>query len=253
MANETDHFLIDPRSVRSRLIEVSVFLVVLGTAVSLSKVAVGGEIGASDLGARFELHTENSLPAWFSSALLGASAPLFALLARQARRRSDRHSTWAWGGLALLMLALSIDEIASFHEYASAVFNIEVGGLYGGYSWVVVGAAFVIVFGLVYAPFVLRLTSDLRRDLTIGAAVFFGGAVGFETLNAYTASTVGTDATYRYVLQTAAEEGLEMVGSTLILYALLAHLHRNAWLVSFRFGAGDDPVVQDPDASSADD
>lgn len=237
MANETDNFLIDPSSIRNRLLRISVFLVVLGTAVSLSRVAAGGEIGIDDLGGRFELHTENSLPAWFSSLLLGASAPALALLARHAHRQDDRRSTLAWGGLAFVMLFLSIDEIASFHEYAGAVLGIEVANLHGGYSWVVVGVAFVVVFCLVYAPFVWRLGPELRRDLIVGAAFFFGGAVGFETLNAYTASGAGTDATYRYVLQTAGEEGLEMVGSTLILYALLAHLQRNAWSVSLHFSA----------------
>lgn len=235
MANETDSFEIDPRSIRNRLLRISAFLVVLGTAVSVSRVAAGGELGVGDLGGRFELHTDYSLPAWFSSLLLGASAPLFALLAHHAHRENDRRTALAWGGLALLMLSLSIDEIAGFHEYAGIVLGIEVAGLHGGYSWVAVGAAFVVVFGLVYAPFVWRLEPALRRGLIVGVAVFFGGAVAFETLNAFTASRAGTDATYRYVLQTAGEEGLEMVGSTLVLYALLAHLQRRAWSASLHF------------------
>ncbi len=237
MVRDAEIIRVDARQIRNLLIRAGVFIVVLGISVSFSRIAAGGQLGADDLGARFELHTENSLSAWFSSLLLLASSPLFALFAIRSRGQRQGRNTLAWSGLAVLMLAMSLDEMASFHEHAGVVFDIRVAGFHGGYSWVAIGFAFVLVFGLVYAPFVRRLAAELRRDLIIGAAVFFGGAVGVETLNAYTASTDGTDATYRYVAQTAVEEGMEMLGAILVIYALLAHLQRNDWSVTFRFRA----------------
>src|SRR3546814_18249062 len=73
------------------------------------------------------------------------------------------------------------------------------------------GLAFTVVFAVVMTPFVRRLDLRLRRRLTLAAGLYFGGALGVEMLNADVAASA-VDATYRYVLQTAAEEAPEMIG-----------------------------------------
>lgn len=213
---------IDVDRVLGLVVRVAVVLVACGTAVSIIRIVSGDPGDVADLGARFELYNDQTLPTWFSSILLLASVPLLAVMASRSgpERGRDR---WHWAGLATMVAVFSVDEVATFHEYMSAVVGVEILGFFEGYNWVVFGIAFVVVAVAAYARFVLRLPTDLRRGLALGALLYFGGALGVEMLNAHTASTIG-DQTYRYVLGTTVEESLELAGSTLVLITLLDHL-----------------------------
>lgn len=222
MGPESQELAIDPRRVLGVLIRIAVVIVITGTAVSLIRVNVGWEVDPSDFGARFELVREQSLPSWFSSLQLAASAPLLCLLAWRSKRAGSA-DWYRWAGLAVLMTVFSLDEVASFHEYSSVILGIEVFGFHGAYNWVVFGAIFLVVLGVVYAPFVAGLEPVLRLRLVLGAGIYFGGALGVEMLNAHLASN-GGEAGYRYALQTTVEESMEIGGAILVFYALLCHV-----------------------------
>ncbi|QGG95464.1 hypothetical protein [Actinomarinicola tropica] len=209
-------------------------LVVAGTLVSVIRLTSDVVTDAADLGARFELHTDQSLPTWFSSVALFASVPLLAIMASAAPSTADRRR---WAVLAALVLVFSMDEVATFHEYAAAVVDVQIFGFSGGYNWLAVGIPFAVAVVAAYTPFVLRLDPWLRARLVAVAATYFGGAVGVEALNAHTASTIGDD-TYRYVLGTAVEESLELVGALLLLHTTMGHLHRWGAAVLVHFHAG---------------
>jgi len=65
----------------------------------------------------FYVGNEQNVPTWYSSVTLLASASLFAVAAR-AEWRNGRFAPY-WLGLAVIFIALSIDEVASIHERTS--------------------------------------------------------------------------------------------------------------------------------------
>jgi hypothetical protein len=117
-------------------------------------------------------------------ALLLAAAFL-AALARRVGDRDARH----WAALAAVLSLLSVDEAASLHERLGGPAAEVLGDALGGalhFAWVVPGVVLALVVGLAFLRFVLRLPPSTRR-----------------------------------LVVAAAEEGLEMAGSVLLLYAAL--------------------------------
>lgn len=233
-----DVITLDSRRLIATLFRIAVAIAVLGTIVSAIKLQKGLYQQDDDVGARFELHTEGSLAVWFSTLVLVASVPLFAILARRAKQGAARTERYAWTGLAVLFALLSLDELASFHELASILVDEDILGFYDGYNWLVFGIVFVLALAAVYGPFVVRLDDPLRWLLILGGVTFLGGAVGVEAFNANTASTIGDD-NYRYLLMTSVEELMEMCGAVLVLFALLDHLGRLGYDLNLRFHRAD--------------
>lgn len=231
---EPDVVAVDSRRLTATLLRIAVAITVLGTIVSTAKLEKGYYQQDNDLGGRFELHTEGSLAVWFSTLVLVASVPVLVIFARRAKQIGERRDCYAWAGLAVLFALFSLDELASFHEYAAVVVDHDFLGFYAGYNWLVFGILFVPVLAIVYGPFAFRLDDPLRLRLVLGAAIFFGGAVGMEAFNANTASTIG-DENYRYLLGTSVEELMEMCGAIVVLFALVDHLGRLGYELSLRF------------------
>jgi hypothetical protein len=162
------------------------------------------------------LSWEQNLPTWWSSALLFACAALLALVARGARGSAAAR----WGFLAAALLYVSLDESASIHEHANDWFDLG-GFLYFG--WVIPAGAAVVLLGLAYLPFLLRLPHATRDGFVLAAMLFVGGALGVELLLGRWTDVHG-DQNLGYALIDFVEEALEMLGSTVFLVTLAAHL-----------------------------
>ena len=163
----------------------------------------------------FFLDREQTLPAWYSSAvLLGAAVLAYAATATVLARR------WSWWVLALLLLVMSADEIVSAHEHVSDELHeaFDTGGILF-FAWVVPGAVVVVIAVLAFAPLIRSLDDPVRRPFVAGAALFVFGALVLEALNGAVSDASGSDATW-YVLGTHLEELCEMLGACLVLYAL---------------------------------
>jgi hypothetical protein len=169
---------------------------------------------------------EGNLPTWWSSMTLLACAGVAAFLASMDRtafggvartRRQD------WGWLALFLLALAADEAASLHELMQRPLRSLLHSEHWlRYPLIVPG---VIVSGLVVLRFrrFARTLGATRRRLAIGALVFAFGAFGVEAIGGRFAPEVfGRNTTYEVL--TLLEETTEMVGSTMVLIALLRHI-----------------------------
>lgn len=234
-ATKVQQVSIDPARVLGVLVRIAVVLVLAGTAVSLIRVASGTPFYRADLGARFELYNDQTLPTWFASVTLLASVPLLGVMGSTSGPEGGRDRL-RWYGLAALVLLFSIDEVATLHEYTAVIVDVDFLGFIRGYNWVVVGIPFVAALTVLYMPFVARLPRPLRGRLVLVALTYFGGALGVEMLNAHTASTIGDD-TYRYVVGTTVEESLELVGSILLLHSLLVHLAGARHQFLLRFGS----------------
>lgn len=156
----------------------------------------------------------NNLPTWYSASLLLVCALSIAAVGARVSPRATRIRWWA---LASLVLLMSIDESVRIHERLGAFVRNLTG------VWVpwVVPAGLAVVVVLVLTRGVWRtVTRDDGIRFAQGAVVFVTGAVGLEVVHKLLAPAAGGLVHYGLV---HAEEGLEMLGVTLLL--------RAAWLV----------------------
>lgn len=166
---------------------------------------------------------EASIPTWFAVVGLAACAALLAAIGVLARRAGDR---WArhWLFLALVILALSVDEQAMIHDAPSKPLRevLGVGGLLH-FAWVIPAVATVLVVGLIYLRFLLALPARTRALFAAAATLYVLGAVGFEMVGGWWVEGHGGDSA-GYIILTAIEEAFEMAGMVVALAALIAHL-----------------------------
>jgi hypothetical protein len=172
----------------------------------------------------FDVNSEGNVPTWFSSSLLLGCAVVAGLLAATARRAGDR-DVRGWAGLAALLYLLSLDEAAELHERLGGPAGALLGGAARGplrFAWVLPGALLALAVGVAFVGLVTRLPGRARRLVVAAAALYLTAAVVLEALGGAVLDAHGHRA--GYLLVTAAEEGLEMAASVLLLYALLGLL-----------------------------
>jgi hypothetical protein len=167
----------------------------------------------------FNVDREANVPTWFSSVLLllcgGLAATIGALAAREARGR--------WLLMAVLFVAMSLDESAIIHEMmikpTRALFN---GSGYLYYTWIIPGAIIVAAVVAYYWKFITALPDHIRSRLMIGAGTYVFGALVVEAISGRIADQHGLG--FAYEMTALLEESLEMFGAVIIISGLLAHL-----------------------------
>lgn len=198
------------------------------TGITLVLALVYGALGiyytgsgtTSTLYELFRMDREANVPTWYSSVLLlltGLSA--FLVAGFTVRQPATRY----WWGLGGLFVYLSLDETAQLHERWEYLYEpwTRLGGPFL-YGWVVPAMALVVVAGLLYLRFFLRLPARVKLYFFMGAALYVGGAVGAEMLQAYITYTSGLS-TLTGVINLV-EETAEMLGANAFLYAFLLYL-----------------------------
>lgn len=169
----------------------------------------------------FHLDREANLPTWFSSTqllLVGIMAFLTALLARRVSSTLQIQLCL----FAAVFVFLSMDEASTFHE------TISIGAIKFDLPFVPSfnsHGAWIVPYCLLALAFMLYLRRSIlwvwRRDQAIvlcaalGFALFVGGAVGVELTSYY----IDRSSLYG-LIQVAIEEGMEMAGASLVLYAI---------------------------------
>lgn len=215
-------FRISPPKVLKRLLFISLGLALFSLFVQLY-VYLGTEFrGLNSLVKLTNVDGENSLPSWYSAVLLAlCSASLYGVY--KLERGSKRRYAGSWLGLAVVFLALSVDETIQIHELVGDILQERFsfsGFLY--FAWVIPGVLFVIAFTAVYLRFFLELPTRTRY-LALGAGVLYlAGALGVEVMTARYVSSYGNE-TLSYAALSTLEELLELVGASLFLYTLLAY------------------------------
>lgn len=227
----TVHLDVNPRTVALVLL-VAVFAL-LTVSLPLQWLLHQSEIEMPLLVVKtFDFDSENNLPTWLSSVMLLICAGVLFLIYRAKRVRGDGQAIW-WAGLGLVFLYLSIDEAASLHEATIERMQSLINGTGALYAaWVVPVGIVLVIFGLIYLRFFLRLPRRLQGFFLLAAVLFVGGAMGLEMLAWH----------YRYPLHAPdptdwegskdivwamlshLEEVMEMVAVIIFLYALLGHL-----------------------------
>lgn len=155
----------------------------------------------------FDLDEEESLGTWFSALLL-----LLAAVLSWLQGRLDTGLRRWWWLLAAGFSLLSLDEVAGFHEFVNTVVEDT--------HWTTFGAAIGLLVGLSFIPFLLKLPSRTRWLCIVGGVLYLGGAVGVERGTLWYEEQDLLD-TLEYNLWNALEEGLEMGGIVVYVFALL--------------------------------
>ncbi|MEF8797286.1 MAG: hypothetical protein V5A48_12585 [Salinivenus sp.] len=185
----------------------------------------------------FNVDGEGNVPAHFSALMLLSVSILAGVIASWVRR-TDGLFYGHWVGLALIFIVLAADELNSFHERLTVpmrtLLNVEDGLLF--FTWVVPGMAVVALFGLAYARFLWHLPDRWKTLFVVSGITFVAGAVGVELLGGWYVST-HRDWTIVYPLIAALEEGLEMIGTAMFLYALLDYLQDRVGAISVSFAS----------------
>lgn len=165
------------------------------------------------------LSYEQNLPTWYSSSLLMICAVLLWLVAT-AHHREKGPFTWHWRILALLFAYISLDETATIHENLSELFDFG-GALFFG--WVIPASIAVVLLGIFYLPFLLKLPRRAARQFIVAGAFYVGGALGVEFALGYWTDLHGNK-NLGYGLIDLVEESMEILGVTLFLLALIDYL-----------------------------
>jgi hypothetical protein len=221
-------------------------------AVDVSLVAVN----AVDLvmGYPFERWTrfialdgEANLPTWFSSIQWFCVAALFWLFAQRAWRRGSRRYL-ALLALPAVFLAFSLDEVATLHESLGGVLDriivnrprLDTALPETGFWFVLIGVPFVIAF-IVLLILVRPAFAGARPAFTklgAGMAVFLLGAIGAEALSNFVVRDTPLGA-----IQVMVEEGLELIGSTIVLWG--------AWDLAFGRASAANGATMEPRGGTA--
>ena len=179
----------------------------------------------------FDLNTEGNLPTLFSTLLLLSASGLLFLIFVKKKIAMDKDRLY-WLFLSGVFFFLAMDESLQIHEKVTNMVNLignegEVALIterpgFLRYVWVVPYFVLVVGLFLVIYRFLWRLPASTRNLFLLSGIMFVGGAVGLEFLQGHYDSALGSNF-YTVVLYTI-EEGLEMGGVVLFIYALLSFL-----------------------------
>jgi hypothetical protein len=174
----------------------------------------------------FDLERELNAPSFFSTLLLLTAAGVTAVIyVLEKRERTARYMMWAV--LATGFLYMAFDEAFSVHDrywgpFARSLFSgVKFSGFFQ-FAWVVIGIPLVAALGLLFAPFLRSLSTQVRRRFIVAAVVFLFGAIVVEMISAYWSVTVGSVVGYKLIA--GVEETLEMGGIVLFIRAAMLHL-----------------------------
>jgi hypothetical protein len=243
-----------------RIIIIAVLLITLAGLAARFALYMWGEVEFLQPLRLFDVGEERSIPTWFESIQFLLCSMLLAVIAAAKKQRNDRYSLH-WGVLSIILLLLSLDEVASIHEaigqQSERLLHSATGLTPGGaisFFWVVPGAIFVLIVLLAYLRFLADLPRTTRRWFLFAGALFVLGALGLEMLTAQVVSSSGGIAnwiesssggivgqerasaipTILKGLQTSVEEMFEMLGLTAFVYALLAYIRSYVEDISVR-------------------
>jgi hypothetical protein len=182
----------------------------------------------------FDLGREASVPADYSALLLLAAAGLLALVA--GIERSRQGGLWLyWAVLALGFAYLAVDELVAIHEKLNRPLQDLLGASRDTTTWVVAGALGALAAGAFFLPFLRALPARPAARFVLAGAVYVGSAVGLETVWLAMWLADGPAGDWVRLGQVALEEGGEMAGVALFIWALLDHLRAAGARLELRF------------------
>ena len=159
----------------------------------------------------FSLLYENNFAAWWSGVLLLLAA-LHAFDGYLGWKRERPARARGWAALSLILVALSADEIASFHERVGAYSSRE--------TWLSL-LPFALVLAALAGFAVLSLWSGGERRWRLILALAGFALFGFTALQEYIEHFVAWEQAVTPGIRTGIEEGTELTGILLMIGAVL--------------------------------
>ncbi len=186
--------------------------------------------GVPALKALFDLDSEGTTAAWFSSIQLFLIGLAFLFISLSINKNS-MPSPYFFVTLGLGFIFLSADEAASIHEKVTATlkhvdFLPRFKNNHG--VWIFIYAVIVIFLIVAYFRSALAMLKSFRKEsiiLAIGVVTLMCGGILLE-ISSYQFLRTGSTPT-AYFIEVAAEEFLEMCGASITLYGtflLLLHM-----------------------------
>jgi len=234
-----------PRRIGRWMLLAVVGLLVAGTLARVALLLLDDSYAAlHELARRFDLDLESNVPSWYSSMGLLVAAGILGVIARakwHLRAPFRRH----WAFLAVVFVGLSIDEAVQLHELLRGPMHKrwELHGLLH-FAWIIPAAGAVALFGLGYLRFLWHLSARSRFLFVSAAVLFVGAALGLEAVGGAQVERTGYESV-RYSIFMVCEEGAEMLGVALFIYALLDYLRTDFGQVRIAFA--DDPSYSQRD------
>jgi len=214
---------------------VAILLVLASVAGQLSTFLLGhGNLyGFVPL---FYVGNENNIPTYFSVLLMLIASLLLAIIAFLEHRQAGSYSL-RWTTLSIGFFIMGYDEAFQIHEkFILPVRELLGDGSYNilYFAWVVPGIVLVLCLALYFQKFLFRLSAPTRFRFFMAAAIYLGGAIGIEMIGGRHVALHGHQ-NLTYVMITNLEEGLEMAGLVLFIWALLKYCSENYAEVQFQF------------------
>ncbi|MBB6016991.1 hypothetical protein ACFP9V_03565 [Deinococcus radiopugnans] len=217
------NWILCERRVIGTLLSVSVFLILMGFIFQMSMLYLPKFLGRDMFWGLFNLNGESNIPAAFSALLLMLATLILGVISG-ARRQIKSADASAWRALTLIFGFLALDEAAGLHERTANIVNsiVKTDGILF-YAWVIPYGTLTLVVGLAFLQFMRQLPATIRNRIILAGAIYIVGALGMEVLEAKVVSNAGTQNFLNQGL-IVIEEGMEMLGVTLFIGALLRYV-----------------------------
>jgi hypothetical protein len=171
----------------------------------------------------FDFNAEVNIPTWFSSAQL---LLLFILSIMTSIQIDNKHLRSFYSLMAIVFLFFSVDEVSEIHEKITKISNKLGIYLYFPHAhgvWIYGYSILLIVVGLLFWKGLLAFLNENigRKIFIIGAVTFIAGGVGLEAYGYY----IQNSESIFSAIEVIAEESFELIGESLMIYALLSKLY----------------------------
>lgn len=209
-----------PKKILKNLLVISLVFLVLHILVVFLKHIIGF-VDNTGIVANFDMDIELSIPSWYATILLFSASVLAWIISNKIKKIESQILKWRF--VSLILLYMSIDEGSELHELAMEptknLLNLGDGLFY--FAWVIPFGVLAIIIAIYLFNFWLKLEKNTRNLLLLSAIIYFLGALGLEMVGAYYISTGGNE--FIYSLIVGAEETIELVGISVLIFALLRH------------------------------
>lgn len=239
---DEDAIRLHPDRIVRTLLGIVLLLLVASYLGQISKYVFGYD-SVKGLVQMFNVNEERNLPTFFSVLLALSCAFLLTMHGVVSRISHQRDSAY-WFALGLGFLFVAYDEAFQVHEQLIAPTRALLGEHATGvlyFSWVVPGIAGVAAVLAVFTRFALRLPRATRRRFLLSFAIYVGGCIGMELVSGRYVELHGGDLVHS--LLTTIEEGLEMLGLTCFVRALLLHITASSRHLKLDLGAAQQSVA----------
>jgi len=164
----------------------------------------------------FDLDQEANIPTWFSTILL-FSVAITSFMIYTSGREINNSITWRffWPGFSAVFCFLSLDEASGLHEMITSSLNI---------NWIWIYALLGVIFFIICSYFLenVNKNKDLTDRILGGLAIYALGIAMSVFINSYI--QLGE-------AESMLEEGLEMLGTIMVLSGCLRELDRRSRII----------------------